>query len=135
MGQLVDTSVFIGLERRAAVFDSLADYVPDEPVALSAVTASELLAGVHRANSQHRRLRREAFVNGLLVSMPVVPFDLGIARVHALLWSQLTSEGRVIGAHDMLIAATAVALGWSVLTDNVREFGRVPGLDVRRPDW
>ena len=135
MGQLVDTSVFIGLERRAAVFDSLADSVPDEPVALSAITASELLAGVHRADSQHRRLRREVFVTAVLASMPVVPFDLGIARVHALLWSQLSGSGRLIGTHDLLIAATAVALGWSVLTDNVREFGRVPGLEVRRPDW
>ena len=135
MGQLVDTSVLIGLERRAAGLDILSDHVPNEPVGLSVITASELLAGVYRANTQHRRLRREAFVNSLLESMPVVPVDLGIARVHALLWSQLASEGRVIGAHDMLIAATAVTLGWSVLTDNVREFGRVPGLEVHRPDW
>ena len=135
MGQLVDTSVLIGMERRAAGLDALAAVVPDDPVALAAITASELIAGVHRADSPARRLRREAFVNAILESIPVVPFDLTVARVHALLWSQLASEGRAIGAHDMLIAATALALGYSVLTDTVREFDRIPGLEVRRPDW
>ena len=135
MGQLIDTSVFVGLERRATTFDSLAKAARDEPVGLAAITASELLAGVHLADPQERRLRREAFVTGILESTPIVPFDLRVARVHALLWAQLSGSGRPIGAHDLQIAATAVTLGWSVLTDNVREFGHVPGLQVSRPDW
>jgi tRNA(fMet)-specific endonuclease VapC len=136
MAQLIDTSVFIALERRgqrAFVMGSTA--TSSEPVALAAITASELLAGVHRADSPERRLRREAFVEAILSLVPVLPFDLQVARTHAHLWAQLSATGQPLGAHDLLIAATALAHGFSVLTDNLRDFHRVPGLTVRRPDW
>ena len=136
MAQLIDSSVFIGLERRGLTLSALADGNSyQEPVALAAITASELLFGVYRANTAQRRLRREAFVEAILEAVPVLPIDLMVARVHAEIWSQLLDEGHSIGAHDMLIAATAVAHGYAVLTDNVREFRRVPGLEVRQPDW
>ena len=67
--------------------------------------------------------------------MPVLPFDLLVARVHARVSAQLLDAGRLIGAHDLLIAATALAHGYAVLTQNLRDFRRVPGLDVRQPSW
>ena len=132
---MIDTSVFITLERRGQPIASLTATTSDEPVALAAITASELLTGVLRADSPRRRALREAFVEAILDTLPVVPVDLRVARLHAQIWSHLLDSGQVIGAHDMLIAATAVAHGYSVLTDNVREFQRVPGLEVRRPTW
>ncbi len=57
-----------------------------------------------------------------------------VARVHARLVADLTAAGRLIGPNDVMIAATAVAHGYGLLTLNVREFARVPGLDVRRHD-
>ena len=107
----------------------------DEPVALAAVTASELLVGVHRADSRVRRLTREEFVEGVIEIFPVLPFNLRVARVHAEIWAELTSTGSTIGFIDMIIASTALAHGYSVLTDNIRDFNRVPGLEVRQPDW
>jgi tRNA(fMet)-specific endonuclease VapC len=100
-----------------------------EEVGIAAITASELLHGVHRASREHRA-RREAFVEAVLAAFPPIPFDLLAARAHARLWAELAAAGLDVGAHDRLVAATAVAAGWRVGTANVRHFGRVSGLDV-----
>lgn len=102
---------------------------------MASITASELLIGVHRSDSPARRLRREAFVEAILAALPVIAFDLRIARVYAQLSAQLAAAGQPIGAHDLLIAATALADGSAVLTLNMCDFARVPGLVVRQPDW
>jgi predicted nucleic acid-binding protein len=64
-----------------------------------------------------------------------LPFDLVVAGIHARLWAQLAEARQLIGPHDLLIAAIAVAYGHAVLTENAREFGRIPGLVVRQPAW
>jgi tRNA(fMet)-specific endonuclease VapC len=101
------------------------------PVFLAAITASELLHGVHRAESASRRGRRERFVETILEAVPVLPFDLLVAREHARIWADLARGGRLIGAHDMQIAATGIAHQIPLLTANRREFDRVDGLIVR----
>ncbi|MEM7353259.1 MAG: type II toxin-antitoxin system VapC family toxin [Acidobacteriota bacterium] len=131
MGLLIDTSVFIQIERSGEQPDALLQSVGEEPVFLAAITASELLHGVHRANSAVRRERRERFVEAILQEVPILPFDLEIARVHSRIWADLASCGQMIGAHDLLIAATALAREHQVVTSNAREFGRVEGIDLR----
>ena len=135
MAQLIDTSVLISLERQRRPFSDLANAASYEPMALAAITASELLVGVLRSNSPQRRVRGEAFVEAVLERVPVLPFDLRVARVHAEIWAVLAAAGQPIGSNDMMIAATALAHGYSVLTGNIRDFNRVPGLEVRQPDW
>ena len=135
MAQLIDSSIFIALERSGRPLVAVAAAVPDEAVALASITASELLGGVHRANTPERRVRREAFVEAILDLIPVLPFDLRVARIHAQLVRQLEESGQPIGAHDAIIAATALAHNYGVLTHNLRHFQRVPGLVVRQPDW
>jgi predicted nucleic acid-binding protein len=135
---LIDTSVFVALERRGLPLGALAAAAPggpDAPVALAGITASELLVGVHRADTPARRLRRGAFVEALLGAVPVLPFDLRLARTPARLWAQLAAAGTTVGAHDLLVGATALAHGYAVLTDDPRDIGRVPGLEVLRPGW
>ncbi len=140
MGTVLDTTVFIELERAARglpaaramaeITERLEIQLGDsEEVAIAAITASELLHGVHRATEEHRG-RREAFVEGVLAAFPTLSFDLLVARVHARLWAGLTSTGTEVGAHDRLIAATAIAAGWRVGTANIRHFKRIPGLDT-----
>jgi tRNA(fMet)-specific endonuclease VapC len=97
------------------------------------LTASELLVGVYRANSPQCRVQREAFVGAILEAIPILPPDLRVARIHAEVMVELATAGRPIGAHDVLIAATALAHGYRVLTVNVRDFQRVPGLVVQPP--
>lgn len=101
----------------------------NEEVGIAAITASELLHGVHRATREHRGTRA-AFVESMLAEFPVIPFDLLTARTHAGLWAELAASGAEIGAHDRLVAATALSSGWRVGTANVRHFDRVSGLDV-----
>lgn len=128
MGTLLDSSVLIRLERTGSTL-ALTD---DEEVAIGAITASELLHGVHRADPQ-RRAQREAFVEHVLRVLPVYPFSLESARVHARLWADMAAAGSLIGPHDLTLAAIALALGWSVATYNASEFARVPGLVVHAP--
>lgn len=128
----MDTSALVELERRGLTVRDLEPDLATADLVIAAVTASELLVGVNRANSPERRRRREEQVEALFVLCPPIPFDLAIARVHAQLVSQLRPAGVVIGAHDLQIAATALAGGHEVVTANEREFRRVPGLVVRK---
>jgi tRNA(fMet)-specific endonuclease VapC len=132
---LIDTSIFIGLERRLLPASALGQIVPDEPVAIASMTASELLMGVHRADTEQRRARRSEFVEQILDAFPVLPFDTEAARLHAEIACRLMATGRLIGGNDLIIAATALANGCAVATANVRELARVAGLVVHEPSW
>jgi predicted nucleic acid-binding protein len=130
MAVLIDSSIFIAAERRGVAPERIIALVGDESAALASITASELLAGVYRAESFARRKRREEFVEAILEVLPTFPFDLQTARVHARLLAQLAAAGQPIGAHDLLIGATALAYDSVVLTDNIRDFKRIPDLIV-----
>jgi tRNA(fMet)-specific endonuclease VapC len=133
VGVLIDASILIAHERSAL---DLADRVrgrEDEALFLSVVTVSELLHGVHRAERGVRRARRSMFVEGVIDRFPLLPVDLPTARVHAEVRAYLAATGRVIGAHDLWLAAACLAHGLTLATANVREFGRVAGLEVE--DW
>ncbi len=131
MGALIDSSILVAAERGKLDLDSVLASSADEHVAIAAITASELLHGVHRAANPAQRARREAFVERLLEALPVVPFDLVVSRVHARVWAGLAAKGVVIGAHDLLIAATALAFDYAVVTRDKRSFPKIPGLVVR----
>lgn len=134
MARLIDTGVFDDWERAGRPFVDFPGAVR-EPFAMASISASELLTGVLRASLGARRTRREAFVEVVIAQVPVLPFDLAVVRVHARLAAQLMMDGRVIGNNDLLIASTAMAFGYDVITLNARDFERVPGIVVRRPDW
>jgi tRNA(fMet)-specific endonuclease VapC len=136
MGVLVDSSVLITLERRGLPVAVLRDDgQDDEPWGIAAITVSELLFGLHRAVTAIQRERRQAFIDDILAEFPVLAFDEPAAVIHARIWSDLAAAGSRIGTHDFLIAATALRHSYALLTDNVREFRRVVGLDVRLPNW
>jgi len=129
MGLIVDTNVFIQFERSNTAMD-LSSWGPLGPVFISTLTASELLIGVHRADTEVRRERRSAFVEAILSGIGILDFTLGCARIHAEVCSTMAKSGQSIGAHDLIIAATARYHDFPILTDNVSEFSRVPGLQV-----
>jgi predicted nucleic acid-binding protein len=130
VGTLIDSSVLVAVERQALDLDRALDAHADEPVGIAAITASELLHGVHRAATLAQRTRREALVEQLLAVLPVLPFELGTARIHAALWAELAAKGSSIGSHDLLIGATAIAVGYRVATRDRRSFGKIPGLEL-----
>jgi predicted nucleic acid-binding protein len=102
----------------------------EEEFFLSVITASELLHGVHRAVQPEVRTKRSAFVEAILERFPLLPVDVATARAHAQVWAELAAAGQMIGAHDLWLAATCIAHGLTMVTANVREFARVPGLAV-----
>jgi tRNA(fMet)-specific endonuclease VapC len=124
---LIDTSVLVNAERRGL---SLEQAVGEKERAISVITASELLHGVHRATDDRTHTRRLAFVEHLISAIEPLPITTPVARAHAEIWARLERGGEVIGAHDMWIAATAVSHGMDVATANATEFDRVPGLTV-----
>lgn len=130
MGVIVDTSVLVAGERGTVRIEAFFDSVGGESVCMSAITASELLHGYHRATSAGIRARRAAFVESLLELIPILPFGLPEARRHSELWAELVRRGTMIGAHDLIIAATALAHGHSLATLNRREFSQVRGLQL-----
>lgn len=127
MAVLIDTSVLVNVERRGL---SLERALGERERAISVITASELLHGVHRAKDDRVRTRRQAFVEHLISSIEPLPITTSVARSHAEIWAGLERGGETIGAHDMWIAATAVSHGMEVVTANATEFQRVPGLTV-----
>lgn len=133
MGVLIDASLLIEHERGRLDLESHVQGREEEPFFLSVVTVSELLHGVHRAADPATRARRSVFVEGVLDAFPVLPIDVPTGRIHAETWSFLASGGATIGAHDLWLAAAALAHGLSMATANVRDFERVPGLVVE--DW
>jgi tRNA(fMet)-specific endonuclease VapC len=132
MGMLIDSSVLIAWERDQRDIEAQLAEHADEDVAISAITASELLHGVHRAATPARRSQREAFVEGLLSRLPIISFDLVTSRIHARLSAELAVKGIAVGAHDLIIAATAMARGHVVATRDERSFPKIPGLSLQR---
>lgn len=128
MAVLIDTGLLVDLKRGIAK-PEVDGAIGDEDRAISVITVSELLHGVHRASGA-QRARRRAFVEHLLGGIQALEITEQIARVHADIWAQLAARGEVIGAHDLWIAATALAHGMTLATGNGGEFRRVPGLRV-----
>ena len=130
MAVLIDASILIETERGRLQLEPHVARHQDEECFLSVITAGELLHGVHRAARPDVRAKRSAFVEGILERFPLLSVDLATARAHAQVWTQLRQAGAIIGPHDMWLAATCVAHGLTMVTANVREFARVPGLEV-----
>ena len=135
MARIVDTSVCIAIERRRQVADDLATVSAGESIAIASITAAELLIGAELSRDlEHQRWTRNA-VEYFIQRLDVLPFDLGAARVYARLLAELRNTGYSVGGFDLLIASTALANDCSVVTLNLREFNRIPGLNVISPDW
>jgi tRNA(fMet)-specific endonuclease VapC len=127
---LIDSDLLIALERdRAELLEAMP---PDEELAISVITVSELLHGVHRAGGEVRA-RRRSFVERIVAEFDAIPITTVVARNQAEIWAELATGGRVIGSHDLWIAATAITYDLGVATRNTSEFERVPGLRVVAP--
>lgn len=130
MGVLFDTRILIDLERGSIDLDQLIRHRENEPFGTSVITVAELLHGVHRADTEKRQLARAAYVEKIIESFPVYPLDLGAARIYARVWATLAKKGITIGAHDLIIGSTAISLGFSVITSDLRDYSKIKGLKV-----
>ncbi|HEY6898413.1 MAG TPA: type II toxin-antitoxin system VapC family toxin [Rhodocyclaceae bacterium] len=124
---LLDTNVVSLLLRQpqGAVAQALAA-AGEDAVCISVVVACELRFGVRKRNSAALAERVEA----LLALLEILPLEPGVDSHYAEIRQALEAAGQPIGPNDLLIAAHARALGLTLVTDNLREFSRVPGLAV-----
>ena len=120
-----DTCSYI-VKRVPAVLDRL-QRVQMSQVCISVVTKAELLFGVHSAPHMPKSA---ALVSRLLASVRVEALGLDAAEQYARIRADLKSKGLPIGANDLWIAAHALSLGMVLVTNNVREFERVAGLQI-----
>lgn len=121
---MLDTdTVSFALRGQHGVGAKLIERAPSE-VCLSAIALSELRFGADRRAS--KRLHR--LVDTFIEHVEVVPFDSVAATMFGRLCSQLEARGRPIGSFDTLIAAHAMALNVTLVTNNTKHFGRVQGL-------
>lgn len=130
MGIILDTSVLIEYERNRLNLNSFISGREYDHFGLSTVSVAELLHGVHRADTESRKSKRSEFVEKIIETFYIFPFDLDISRVYAKLWADLLGKGIKIGAHDLMIGATAISNNFSVATFNERHFNKIEGLKL-----
>ncbi|NWF75715.1 MAG: type II toxin-antitoxin system VapC family toxin [Nitrospirae bacterium] len=132
MGIIFDTSEIIAIERNRQEVEALIYGREEETFGISVVTVAELLHGVERADTEARKVKRQAFVEKVIEFFPVLAFDMPTARIYAKLWSTISMKGITVGSHDLIIAATAIALDYTVVTANMRDFQKIEGLKVEK---
>jgi len=123
---MLDTNTISNLLRNQN--DRLTDKVRQhsKTVCTSILVAAELRYGVDKKGSS--RLR--AIIEELLAIIDILPFESPADAHYARIRTELEATGKPIGPNDLLIAAHACATGTVLVTDNVKEFSRVPGLQI-----
>ncbi|MDN5874222.1 MAG: type II toxin-antitoxin system VapC family toxin [Sinobacteraceae bacterium] len=124
---LLDTDVCIYIinRRPPGVFEHFSGLEPGQ-VGISSITRAELDFGVAKSGSKRNRRALDKF----LLPLELHDFGAEAARAYGNLRAHLEAQGAPIGAMDTLIAAHALALGHTLVTNNTREFRRVPGLHL-----
>ena len=134
MGLILDSSVLITAERQGRnarqMLAAIARTVGETEVALSVVTLIELAHGAARANAADRKATRERFIQELLTALPIHPVTIPIALRAGQIDGENQAKGVRLPLADLLIGLTALELGYSVATGNLRHFQRIPELSV-----
>jgi tRNA(fMet)-specific endonuclease VapC len=132
MAIILDADVIIGGEKRALDLAAWVATRPQEQFEVAAITVAELWHGVERALEPHKSRRRQ-YLEAIVAALPVIPYTEQTAYQHARLWADLQSVGKMIGAYDLILAATALERGSKVATLNKRHFSLIRGLQVIEP--
>jgi predicted nucleic acid-binding protein len=134
LGLILDSSIVIAAERRgdtvAQLLRQVASVTGDQQAALSAVGLTELAHAIWRAQTPSIRQRRERFIEDLLDDVEVVSYTKNTAMLAGKIDGEQCAQGVTIPSVDLLIGATALEHGYSVVTVNVRHFRLIPGLSV-----
>ena len=136
MGLILDTSVIVRAERRGhSVADILSQILAthgETEVGISVVTIAELMHGVQRSKLEAQRQRSQTFVEDVLAAITAYPVTAEIAQRVGVISGQQAERGVTLPFEDLLIGATALQLGFELLTHNVRDFERIPDLVVKQ---
>jgi tRNA(fMet)-specific endonuclease VapC len=125
---LLDTNICIYIMKRhpPQVLQKF-EAVGDQPVGISVITLAELEYGVFKSQAQ---VRNRKMLEAFLLNVEVIDWDENAARVYGEICTDLEKKGTIIGQMDLMIAAHCLSLDRILVTNNVREFERVPGLKI-----
>lgn len=134
MGLILDSSVLVGAERQGKnarqMLTLVRQQIAETEIGISVLFLVELAHGAARANTSERKARQQTFLAELQLALPAYPVTVAVA----LRAGRLDGENRERGVHlalaDLLIGVTALELGHSVATANLRDFQRIPDLLV-----
>jgi tRNA(fMet)-specific endonuclease VapC len=136
VGLILDSSIVIAAERLGQTAYQMLEAIrlktDDAEIAISVVTVLELAHGITRADTAQRRAMRQKFLNDLLAGMPVHPVTIAIALRAGQTDGHMQAAGKRIALADLLIGSTALELGYSVATANLRHFAMIPQLTIEQ---
>jgi len=134
MGLILDSSVLIKAERQGQnarhMLTAISGTAGNTDIAISVVTLIELAHGAARADTAERKARRQQFIQELIRAVPVHPVTVLVALRVGQIDGENQAKGVRLPLADLLIGVTALELGYSVATGNLRHFQRIPGLSV-----
>jgi tRNA(fMet)-specific endonuclease VapC len=134
MGLILDSSVLVALERQGKnahqSFQIIAGEIGETEIGISVITLIELAHGAARADALERKAKRERFILEVVAAVPVYPVTIPVVLRSGLLDGENQSRGLRVPLPDLLIAVTALELGYGVGTGNLRHFKQVIGLSV-----
>jgi predicted nucleic acid-binding protein len=134
MGLILDSSVLIATERQGKnarqMLTAVAGKIGETDIGISVVTLVELAHGAARADTTERKEKRQKFIGELLTAMPIHPVTASLALRAGQVDGENQARGVRIPLSDLLIGVTALELGYSVGTANLRHSKQVPGLSV-----
>jgi predicted nucleic acid-binding protein len=134
VGLILDSSVVIAAERRGETPTQLVEQAihlaGNQEAALSSVGLTELVHGIYRATTPQMSFRRQSFIDELRIALTVYPYTEETALLAGRIDGEQTARGTIIPFSDLLVGATALSLGYSILTSNARHFRLIPGLNV-----
>jgi predicted nucleic acid-binding protein len=134
MGLILDSSVLITAERQGQnarqMFAAIGRTAGNTDIAISVVTLIELAHGAARADTAQRKEKRHQFIHELLTALPIHPVTVMVALRVGQIDGENQAKGMRLPLADLLIGVTALELGYSVATGNLRHFQMIPGLSV-----
>jgi predicted nucleic acid-binding protein len=137
VGLILDTSVIVRAERRgksvAEILAQIRETHGETEVGISVVTIAELTHGVERSKLDAQRQRSQAFVDDVLATLNIHPVTAEIAQRVGIISGQEAQRGITLPFEDLLIGATALQLGFELVTHNARHFEMIPNLVVKQP--
>ena len=132
MKYIVDTNIWINYLRKRGNTSLTTRILTIDPadIVICTIVRAELLTGSHKGRESAKGLME---IHQLCSLFKSLPFDVAAADVYGRIRAQIEREGYPIGAHDLMIAAIALANDLTVVTHNTSEYARVPNL--RLEDW
>ena len=134
LGVVLDSSVLIAAERKKLTtpeaIRKVREATGDVTVVICSLTVAELAHGIYRADTPERSRMRRQFLDELKAHVPIHSVTESTAEIIARTGAEQAAKGITLPLADLIIGACALELGYAIGTANVRDFNRIPGLNV-----